>query len=205
MKKQMAGMSVLAAVLTFTAWTSAALVNVAPDATYSYLTGWPGTPGIIGDGSCTKLNNNTLTDLALESSQEPLVAVFDLGADMAITKLAVFSMQNDWGTNCLDNVVFCANTEAQGAFTNYYGGGSGDIINAGWSSAGLSVDTSNTTWVADTGVFTTPVTARYVALIASAGGPWYSPAVSEVAIYVPEPVTIALLAVGGIAGLRRRL
>jgi len=201
MRKAMTSVCVLATVLTFTAWTSAALVNVAPDATYTYLAGWPGEPGLWGDPGRTVLNNGSQMDLIVESAYEPIIVLFDLGSDKTIAQITLFATETPWNNNALSGCSFFVNTEAQGSFSaSTYE----SLYTASWTMAVSSVDKSNSVWTVDTGEFASPITARYVGLWVSGGTDVN--AISEVGIYeVPEPATLAVLAMGGVMAWRRKL
>jgi hypothetical protein len=187
-------------VLCVQSLASGALVNVAPAATYTYLTSWPGEPGIWGDSGRTLLNNNLTTDLVIESDNEPIIVLFDLGSDKTISQITVFATETPWGTNGLSGCNFYANTEADGNFStsNY-----SSLFDASWG-ASASVDKSNTVWTVDTGVLSTPITARYIGIWATFAGPYPTPAISEVGIYTPEPMTLMLLVTGLVGGYVRR-
>jgi hypothetical protein len=194
----------LAGLCIFQASVMGSLVNVAPSATYSYSADWPGSPGIWGD-SGTQLNDGNLTNIVIESAQEPLVVIFDLGSDKQISQLVVSSRETDWNNNGLTGCSFYANSEAQGKFTGYYNGNG--MEKAAWATGVSAVDKSNTVWTVDTGMLSTPITARYIGIVADYGyGGTYNPAaISEVAIYsVPEPATIGLLLMGLLGIFRKR-
>jgi hypothetical protein len=134
------------------------------------------------------LNDGNLTNIVIESAQEPLVVIFDLGSDKPISRLVVYSRQTDWNNNGLTGCSFYANSEAQGKFTGYCNGNG--MEKAAWATGVSAVDKSNTVWTVDTGVLSAPITARYIGIVADYGyGGTYNPAaISEVEIYGPAPL-----------------
>jgi hypothetical protein len=164
-----------------------ALNNVAPSATYTYPTDWPGSPGRWGDANCTLLTNNYLTDLVLESDYEPIVAIFDLGEDTTINQLEIFATETPWNNNGLSSCIFYANTQAQGGWTTF----AAVQQYAGWSMTIPTVNKSESIWTVSTGILPTPIVARYVAIKAAFDTAQYFPGISEVAILSSEPVTAA--------------
>jgi len=158
-------------------------------ASYSYPTGWPGTPNSTGDNVPPDKLNDEDFGTNVDCVNELLAFKFDLGQDRPISEINVFA--SDWEWNMIASVTIHLRDEAAGDFN----GSNWDTWDseAQVSYTGLTFDHGVSPWLATTGAI--DETARYVAFETPYSSDHQQ--LAEVEINgIPEPASAVLLLLG---------